>query len=140
MHICLASKYRLMEGSLRNKRDRFQGLHQELDDSLKALAMLSSHAGTTTSIPYTYELGDTLYGHATLPPAAERNVGLWLGAGVMLEYPLGEARQFLQGKREERAEELRKVEHDLDFIRAQITTTEVTLARLYNHLVRQNKK
>ena len=129
-----------MEGSLRNKRDRFQGLQQELDDSLKALAMLSSSSSSSSSpTSYTYELGDTLYGHATLPPAAERNVGLWLGAGVMLEYPLGEARQFLQGKREERVEELRKVEHDLDFIRAQITTTEVTLARLYNHLVRQNK-
>ena len=89
-------------------------------------------------LTYTFELGDTLYAKACIP-AGERKVGLWLGAGILLEYELADACQFLDMKRTERKEELVKCAHDLDFIRRQITTTEVTVARLYNHVVRHSR-
>lgn len=127
-----------MENSLRNKKERFTNLNQDLEMSINAVNQLAD----PSAHQFTFELGDTLYGRAAIAAVAEgaeRQVGLWLGAGVMLEYSTVQARQFLEQKREERQEELRKCDHDLEFIRKQITTTEVTLARLYNHLVRQTK-
>lgn len=123
-----------MEGSLRSKRERLAGLLQDLDLSINAVGQLADRSPCN----FTFELGDTLYGRARIaavPEDGKRTVGLWLGAGVMLEYEMGEARHFLEHKQTERREELKKCEHDLEFIRRQITTTEVTIARLYNHLV-----
>jgi prefoldin subunit 5 len=121
-----------MERSLQNKRERFTNLLKELETSINAVILLSEPGQRH----YNFELGDTLYGRAIIPDG-DRKVGLWLGAGVMLEYELTEARSFLETKRDERKEELRKSEHDLEFIRKQITTTEVNLARLYNLTVRK---
>ena len=121
-----------MEKSLQNKRERFTNLLKELESSISAVTQLSEPGERH----YNFELGDTLYGRALIPDD-DRKVGLWLGAGVMLEYKLNEARSFLEIKRDERKEELRKADHDLEFIRKQITTTEVNLARLYNLTVRK---
>lgn len=60
-------------------------------------------------------------------------VGLWLGANVMLEYNYADANEMLSQnllKGEARLEELNK---ELAFVKTQITTTEVTAARIYNY-------
>ncbi|CAF1403896.1 unnamed protein product, partial [Adineta steineri] len=70
-------------------------------------------------------------------------VCLWLGANVMLEYPIDEADVLLNGNQKTAQTTLTKVDEDLDFLRDQITTTEVNMARLHNWAVKlkqQNKK
>jgi hypothetical protein len=60
----------------------------------------------------------------------------------MLEYPISEAEQLLTKNFETATKNLQQIETDLDFLRDQITTTEVNMARVYNWDVkkRQNEK
>lgn len=70
-------------------------------------------------IEATFELNDTLYAKALIPPTEE--VYLWLGANVMLAYPLGEAETLLDSKLSAAKQNLANCEEDLDFLREQIT-------------------
>lgn len=70
-------------------------------------------------IEATFELNDTLYAKAHIPPTQE--VYLWLGANVMLSYPVDEAEELLEGKLSGAQQSLTSVEEDLDFLREQIT-------------------
>nr|XP_029733927.1 prefoldin subunit 3-like [Aedes albopictus] len=75
-----------------------------------------------------------------VPPT--KTVCLWLGANVMLEYPLDEAEELLKQNKHSAEVNLKCLEHDQDFLRDQITTTEVNMARVHNYDVkkRQAKK
>lgn len=70
-------------------------------------------------IEATFELNDTLYAKAEIPPTQE--VYLWLGANVMLSYPIDEAEKLLEGKLSGAQQSLASVDEDLDFLREQIT-------------------
>jgi hypothetical protein len=54
----------------------------------------------------------------------------------MLEYPIEEAFELLSGKLSKAKETLGQVNEDLEFIRDQITTMEVNVARVYNYDVK----
>lgn len=70
-------------------------------------------------IEATFELNDTLYAKAHVPYTDE--VYLWLGANVMLAYPVDEAETLLEGKLSGAQQTLSNCEEDLDFLREQIT-------------------
>ncbi|KAL8797581.1 MAG: hypothetical protein Q9195_000398 [Heterodermia aff. obscurata] len=86
----------------------------------------------------TFELNDTLYAKAVIPPTDE--VYLWLGANVMLSYPTAEAKSLLESKLSAAQQSLANCEEDLDFLREQITTLEVATARVYNWDIVQKRK
>ena len=67
----------------------------------------------------TFELNDTLYAKAIIPATEE--VYLWLGANVMLAYPIAEAEILLKSKLAAAQQNLANCEEDLDFLREQIT-------------------
>ena len=73
----------------------------------------------------TFELNDTLYAKALVPPTDE--VYLWLGANVMLSYPIAEAETLLEGKLSGAQQTLENCEEDLDFLREQITVRALTV-------------
>ena len=58
-----------------------------------------------------------------MPPTEE--VYLWLGANVMLAYPLDEAESMLQSKLEAATNTLAACEEDLDYLRGQITVRDL---------------
>lgn len=68
-----------------------------------------------------FELNDTLYARASIPIAETEEVYLWLGANVMLAYPLGEASTMLQDKLAAAEQSLGNCEEDMEFLREQIT-------------------
>ncbi|KAI1822211.1 Prefoldin subunit-domain-containing protein [Xylaria intraflava] len=126
----MISKYQFMELNLQR---RISGLKDKMPDIQKTL-------DTTDSDPIetTFELNDTLYAKATIPPTEE--VHLWLGANVMLSYPLDEAETLLTSKLAAAKESHSNCEEDLEFLREQITTMEVAIARVYNWDVVQKRK
>lgn len=87
-----------------------------------------------------FEVDSTLYTRAVVDTAGLESVFLWLGADVMLEYPLQEALELLGGRLGNNETEMGLVEEDLDFLRANITTMEVNTARLYNWDVEQRAR
>ena len=73
-------------------------------------------------IETTFELNDTLYAKALVPATDE--VYLWLGANVMLSYPISEAETLLESKLSAARQNLTNCEEDLDFLREQITVSQ----------------
>ena len=68
-----------------------------------------------------FELNDTLYAKASVSPAQTDQVYLWLGANVMLAYPVAEAAEMLQEKLSAAEASLAICEEDSLFLREQIT-------------------
>ncbi|KAL8785922.1 MAG: hypothetical protein Q9213_003071 [Squamulea squamosa] len=134
----MISKYQFMEV---NTQRRAAGLKEKVPDIQKTLDMvqfLHSRKPGSEPIETTFELNDTLYAKAIIPPTDE--VYLWLGANVMLAYPINEAETLLQSKLSTAQQSLENCEEDLDFLREQITTLEVATARLYNWEVTMKRK
>ena len=85
-----------------------------------------------------FSLADNLYAKAHVLP--ENKVCLWLGANVMLEYTYDEAEQLLTKNLNVADTKLVEIQDDLDFLRNNVITTEVNIARTYNYDVRKRKK
>ncbi|KAI9868458.1 MAG: peptide chain release factor 1 [Trichoglossum hirsutum] len=134
----MISKYQFMEV---NTQRRAAGLKDKLPDIQKTLdtvQFLKTRKAGSEPIEATFELNDTLYAKAHVPPTDE--VYLWLGANVMLSYPIPEAESLLESKLSSAKQNLLNCEEDLDFLREQITTLEVATARVYNWDVTQKRK
>ncbi|KAK4143013.1 Prefoldin subunit-domain-containing protein [Dichotomopilus funicola] len=134
----MIAKYQFMEQNLQR---RVAGLKDKLPDIRKTLdtvQFLKLRKVDSEPIETTFELNDTLYAKAEIPHTEE--VYLWLGANVMLSYPVDEAETLLDSKLQTAKQSLSNCEEDLDFLREQITTMEVAVARVYNWDVVQKRK
>lgn len=120
-----------------NTQRRATGLTDKIPDirkTLETVNFLSLRGSSGKAFETTFELNDTLYAKAEIPGNTEE-VFLWLGANVMLAYPVEEAKSLLESKLSAAQESLHNCEEDMDFLRQQITTLEVNTARLYNYEV-----
>ncbi|OAK99815.1 Prefoldin, subunit 3 [Phaeosphaeriaceae sp. SRC1lsM3a] len=134
----MISKYQFMQ---QNTQRRAAGLTDKIPDiqkTLETVRFLKSRKDDAEPLETTFELNDTLFAKAEVPPTDE--VYLWLGANVMLAYPIPEAEELLSGKLATAKQSLATCEEDLDFLREQITTLEVAFARVYNWDVAQRRK
>ncbi|KAJ4984522.1 prefoldin subunit 3 [Stagonosporopsis vannaccii] len=134
----MISKYQFMQA---NTQRRAAGLKDKIPDiqkTLETVRFLKTRGEDADPIETTFELNDTLFAKAEVPPTDE--VYLWLGANVMLAYPIPEAVELLSSKLSTAKASLATCEEDLDFLREQITTLEVAFARVYNWDVAQRRK
>merc|ERR1711977_738577 len=82
---------------------------------------------------YTYQLSENIWSRAQVAPT--NCVCLWLGANVMLEYTLDEAVELLRSNEANAKTTITNLDEDMAFLRDQLTTTEVNIARTHNHNV-----
>jgi hypothetical protein len=76
---------------------------------------------SSSTLETSFELNDTLYARAQISPADTDEVYLWLGANVMLAYPVPEAETMLSEKLSAAEQSLANCDEDLEFLREQIT-------------------
>ena len=135
----LYQKYKFMEANLYRARTNLKTKLPDIKKTLEMVAMLKSkHEGDQKEMNTNFLLSDNIWAKARVPNTTGK-VGLWLGANVMVEYTYAEAIVLL-GKNLSNAEaKIKETEDDIDFVKDQITTTEVNLARIYNQGVLNNK-
>lgn len=134
-------QYKYMELS---KKQQLADLNTKIPDIEKNLQVIAhieqtKEDGESNTIETNYELDSTLYTKAVIDSEKLDSVYLWLGAEVMLEYPLDEAVELLNVRLKNNKEQLATVKEDLEFLRENITTMEVNTARLYNWDVERRK-
>ena len=127
-------KYKLMEYTLSTKRRR---LRQQIPDLARSIEMIEKLKLQKEEIEMQFLLSDQVLLKANVPMTDK--VYLWLGANVMLEYSLDDAETLLSSNMATAKKNLSCVEHDLDFLRDQCTTTEVNMARVYNWDVKRRQ-
>lgn len=152
------SKYKLMEYNISARRRK---LKFQIPDLAKSIEMIEILRTQTEDKATQFLLSEQVFLKATVPPT--KNVCLWLGANVMLDYPLDEAEVLLKQNMESAETNLKCLEHDQDFLRGesevgeffycnyflifmffffikdQLTTTEVNMARVYNWDVKRRQ-
>lgn len=131
------SKYKFMEFNLASKRRRLRSQIPELERALEMIKKLQAEKNSSQDLETQFLLSEQVFAKAIVPPTDK--VCLWLGANVMLEYTLDDAQELMVKNIETAKTKLIQVEHDLDFIRDQFTTTEVNMARVYNWDVKKRQ-
>jgi len=136
--------YRRVEASLQAKRTRLLAKLPEISRARAAVAALRESLGedeneeeeTAKSPPIDLDfcVAEQVYSRATLDRRRlrEGGVALWLGAGVSVEYKLPEAQALLEANESAAKSNIRTNGEDLDFVRDCITTTQVSISRVYN--------
>lgn len=116
-----------------NTQRRSVGLKEKIPDIKKTLEMVrflkmnrenhidSEEEEEGGGIETHFELNDTLYARAKVSAKDTEEVYLWLGANVMLAYPIAEAESMLSEKLAAAELSLANCEEDLEFLREQIT-------------------
>ncbi|KAF8470228.1 Prefoldin subunit-domain-containing protein [Kalaharituber pfeilii] len=134
----MISKYQFMEVNTQRRALSLKDKIPDIQKTLDTVRFLKLRKDSNEPFETNFELNDTLYAKAKVKAGEE--VYLWLGANVMLSYPIDEAEELLKGKLAAAKESLSNCEEDLDFLREQITTLEVNTARIYNWEVSQKRK
>lgn len=130
-------KYKFMELNLINKRRKLKAQIPDLENSLRMIEKLQAEKDSKQDLETRFVLSDQVYAKAVISPTDK--VCLWLGANVMLEYTLDDAQDLLTKNIGSAKKNLRMIDHDLDFLRDQFTTTEVNMARVFNWDVKRRK-
>ncbi len=135
------SKYKFMESSLVEVRKQVKSRHPELLANLEVVRKLISRTvaggGDGEAFSTYFALADQVHAKAKVTPKG--TVCMWLGADVMLEYTYEEAVGMLESHIKAAEVKMREAEEDLDFIRDQVITIEVNMARVFNHDVEVRK-
>uniref|UniRef100_A0A7S3LLU8 Prefoldin subunit 3 n=2 Tax=Aplanochytrium stocchinoi TaxID=215587 RepID=A0A7S3LLU8_9STRA len=131
----LLQKYKVYEVHITRQKSGLNSKIPEIEESLEMIKFLKKKAEDSEEVKTEFKLSDNVYADSIID-ADNDTVGLWLGAGVMLEYTYDDATALLTKNLE--AAKLQKKTHqeDLDFLKDQIVTTEVSIARVYNHDVK----
>lgn len=136
----LYGKYKFMESQLVSQQKQLLIKIPDINSALSALQYLIKNPNKTTKAHF--ELSDSVYAQAKIMNSTNR-VLLWLGANVMLEYNYIEAEELLLKNKKNAEINLNSLEADLEFLKDQITISEVNIARVHNYKVtlkqQQNK-
>eukprot|EP00750_Incisomonas_marina_P001688 INCI1155.1.p2 GENE.INCI1155.1~~INCI1155.1.p2 ORF type:complete len:211 (-),score=65.41 INCI1155.1:1532-2164(-) len=135
----LQRKYRFMMQHLQSNKVTVMVKIPEIERTLKAVQHLMRKAAADEEVQTSFPLNDGVYVDATVA-ANQGTVYLWLGANVMLEYSYEEAEKLLKEQAEAANRKVEEQASDIMFLRDQITTTEVNIARAYNYDVLLRKK
>ncbi|CAL5346837.1 unnamed protein product [Camellia sinensis] len=115
-------QYRLVEMKLLAQQRDLQGKIPDIEKCLDIVATLQAKKGTGALLA-DFEVSEGIYSRARIQDTD--SVCLWLGANVMLEYSCEEATKLLQMNLENARASLEVIVADLQFLRDQVTITQV---------------
>ncbi|PIA42001.1 hypothetical protein AQUCO_02100087v1 [Aquilegia coerulea] len=130
-------QYKLVEMKLLAQQRDLQAKIPDIEKCLDIVATLQAKKGTGEALVTDFEVSEGIYSRARIDDTG--SVCLWLGANVMLEYTYEEANALLEKNLENAKASLEVLVDDLQFLRDQVTITQVTIARVYNWDVHQRR-
>jgi prefoldin subunit 5 len=133
------SKYKYMEAQIVKHTEGVKGKIPDIEKAIECVEYLNKKKSEENQEPMKadFMVSNNLWAKAEVP--VSETVCLWLGADVMCEYNLDEAKVLLAKNLENATTTFKNNENDLDFIKDQITVCEVNIARVYNENVKRNK-
>ncbi|CAN0287544.1 unnamed protein product [Lampetra fluviatilis] len=120
-------KYKYLEMNLLQKKLRLKNQVPDIKQSLDIIRHMQKKKDSTEPLETHFLLLDNLYARATIAPTDRANVMLEYEANVMLEYEVSEARSLLERNLDTATRNMEQLGTDLDFLRDQFTTTEVSI-------------
>ncbi|CAK9138871.1 unnamed protein product [Ilex paraguariensis] len=130
-------QYRVVEMKLLAQQRDLQAKIPDIEKCLDIATTLQAKKSAGEALIADFEVSEGIYSRACIEDTDF--VCLWLGANVMLEYSCEEATTLLQKNLENAKASLEVLVADLQFLRDQVTITQVTIARVYNWDVHQRR-
>ena len=128
-----------MEAQILKHSEGIKSKIPDIEKAIEAVEYLEKKKNDSNeNMNVDFMVSNNLWAKALVP--ASETVCLWLGADVMCEYTLDEARTLLSKNLENANTTLKNNEVDLDFIKDQMTVCEVNIARVYNDSVKKQKE
>lgn len=133
----LLSKFKYAESGIMAQRSTIKSKQPDIISALELVKHLKEkrEAQEQESLDVKYQLAECIYATANIPLKNDK-IMLWLGANVMLEYSFDEAIELLSGNKKNAEDSLVHLNEDAAFLKDQITTTEVNIARCHNYGVK----
>jgi len=136
----LHARYKYLESGFMSQK---QSLKQKIPDIEGALEMVTylqqKKKEDAPPIEVKYNLSENVYVNADVPVDTGKLL-LWIGAMTMLEYTFDEAEELLTKNLDSAKEQLVNVKEDALFVRDQVVTTEVNIARCHNYGVLKRQR
>ncbi|XP_061991471.1 prefoldin subunit 3 [Rosa rugosa] len=130
-------QYKMVEMKLQAQQRELLAKIPDIEKCLDVVATLQAKKGTGEALITDFEISEGIYSRASIEDTD--SVCLWLGANVMLEYSCEEATALLRKNLDNAKASLEVLLADLQFLRDQVTITQVTIARVYNWDVHQRR-
>ncbi|CAH9129520.1 unnamed protein product [Cuscuta epithymum] len=130
-------QYRVVEMKLLAQQRDLQAKIPDIEKCLDIVGTLQAKKATGEALIADFEVSEGIYSRARIEDT--NSVCLWLGANVMLEYSFDEATSLLQKNLENAKASLEVLVADLQFLRDQVTISQVMTARIYNWDVHQRR-
>jgi len=131
---------KFIEQRLTQKKAKLKIKIPEIQKTYESLLQMEEQSKLGEARVSHYELAQSIFAKAKINVHESDKVCLWLGANVMLEYPRAEAIELLGQQRRDAKTALATTIDDMGFLRDQITTTEVNMARVFNWDVKDRRK
>eukprot|EP01024_Parvocaulis_polyphysoides_P045890 TRINITY_DN4301_c1_g1_i7.p3 TRINITY_DN4301_c1_g1~~TRINITY_DN4301_c1_g1_i7.p3 ORF type:complete len:177 (-),score=14.72 TRINITY_DN4301_c1_g1_i7:213-743(-) len=129
---------KLYENKLLQRRIHLQTKLPDLQKALNIVEHMINQQDQDQEMVVDYGLAEHVFAQARLKNT--KTVNLWLGANVMLEYQLEDAKQVLESNSQNCRTSLESNRKELDRVKDAITTSEVNIARIHNYGVEKKKK
>ena len=130
------NKYKFMEAQIVKSNEGLNVKVPDIEKCLETIEFLEKKE-KEKAINVDYMVSNSLWAKAEVN--VPDSVFLWLGANVMCEYKMDEAKVMLNQNLQNAKNQIKKNNADLEFIKDQMTVCEVNLARIYNEAVRRNQ-
>jgi len=136
----LYNAFKFIEQRLNQKKTKLKIKLPEITKTYQSLVQMEEQSKLGEPLVSHYELAQSIFAKAKINVHENDKVCLWLGANVMLEYPRAEAIALLEQQQRDAKTALATTIDDMGFLRDQITTTEVNMARVFNWDVKDRRK
>eukprot|EP01062_Namystynia_karyoxenos_P060209 TRINITY_DN51734_c0_g1_i1.p1 TRINITY_DN51734_c0_g1~~TRINITY_DN51734_c0_g1_i1.p1 ORF type:complete len:232 (+),score=105.84 TRINITY_DN51734_c0_g1_i1:73-696(+) len=132
-------KYKFFEAKLMQSRSSLKGKIPEITKTIETLTMLERKNKADEDMHSFYGLSDVVFSEAVIRDRPKK-VGLWLGANVMVEYDITDAKELLTRNLATAQKSLEDVLEDLAWLRDQTAICEVNANRVHNWEVMERRK
>ncbi|CAI2352545.1 unnamed protein product [Caenorhabditis sp. 36 PRJEB53466] len=131
------NRYRNVEMTMSAQKARMCGKIPEFDNNIGLIDMLIAKRDANEPFVTSFKISEDVY----LKAVAKKPEGvtLWVGSDLMVEYGLEEAKQMLQTNRASVQIIADELILDMEYLKDQLTMTEVNLACIINYGVRKRR-
>ena len=130
------SKFKYMEAQILKHLEGVKGKMPDMEKCLETIDYMEKKK-KDEELKLDFMVSNNLWAKAEVK--IPDSVFLWLGANIMCEYSMKEAKELLNSNLEKAKKNIQVDENDLDFLRDQMTVCEVNIARIYNETVRRKQ-
>ncbi|CEF67782.1 Prefoldin subunit 3 [Strongyloides ratti] len=130
-------KYKILESEMKALKEKITENLPDYEQAKQVINFLKMKKANNETLKTSYKLTDEVYQHAEVEDLD--SFVLYMGAYVMVEYPLDEGEEFINKNIAAINQRISEIDEELEYILNQITIVEVSTAHFINYMISSNK-